>query len=502
MKARNWRRARALVQALAFVLFTGGLLITGHDALPLLPADLLLRLDPLAALTAMLASRSWLARFVPGLVVLATTLLLGRYWCGWFCPLGTLIDWTSPRKNRRDWPERWRAAKYVLLFTLLFAALWGNLTLMILDPLTLFVRGVATLVVPALNWLVSRAEIALYPIGFLQNPLDAIDSALRGTLLHFSQPYYAGWLLALLLGGILALNLSARRAWCRYLCPLGGLFSLVARVSWLKRIVTNDCVHCGACARDCRMGTINPRADFASDSGECVLCMDCAEVCPEDAIAFRGVWAIDGRREYNPTRRHLFGALGASLGGLALLRSTPRAHHPHSHRIRPPGAEEDTLLSRCIRCGACVRVCPTHGLQPSLTEAGLEGLWTPVLVPRLGQCDYSCTACGETCPTGAIPLLDLVTKRLTPLGKASIDPQLCLPWSGRADCIVCEEMCPLPQKAIVLEQVTSIDADSGESITRLAPVVLHERCIGCGLCEQKCPVQGEAAIRVIVEPLD
>ncbi|NLG27499.1 MAG: 4Fe-4S binding protein [Chloroflexi bacterium] len=501
MTPRTLQRSRAWVQALSFVLFLGGLLWMGANSRPVLPADLLLRLDPLAALASMLASRQWLARFVPGLLVLAATLLLGRAWCGWLCPLGTLIDWTSPRRSRGDWPERWRAAKYALLFTLLFAALWGNLTLLILDPLTLFVRAVSTLLAPALNWLISRAELALYPIRFLQGPLDVVDGALRGTLLAFSQPHYGGWLLALVLGGILALNLTARRAWCRYLCPLGGLFSLVARAALLRRRVSDECVACSACARNCRMGTIDARKNYASDSGECVLCMDCVADCPADAIAFRRAVSVDRGHAYDPSRRQLFGALGASLGGLALLKVTPRAHHAHSYRVRPPGAEEDTLLARCIRCGACVRVCPTHGLQPSLAEAGLEGLWTPVLVPRLGQCDYSCTACGETCPTGAIPALDLATKRLTPLGKASIDTQLCLPWSGRADCIVCEEMCPLPQKAIVLEEVTHADADTGEILTRLAPVVLHERCIGCGLCEQKCPVQGEAAIRVIVDPL-
>jgi len=256
MSARTLRRTRTWVQTLAFLLFLGGLLLTVQDVRPALPADLLLRLDPLAALTAMLASRQWLARFVPGLVVLIATLLLGRYWCGWLCPLGTLIDWTSQRRNQRDWPARWRAAKYALLLTLLFAALWGNLTLMILDPLTLFVRAVATLLIPALNWLVSQAEVVLYRVGFMQGALDSLDTALRGTLLSYTQPYYAGWLLALVLGGILALSLTARRAWCRYLCPLGGLFSLVARFSWLERKVSAECIKCGACLASCKFGAV------------------------------------------------------------------------------------------------------------------------------------------------------------------------------------------------------------------------------------------------------
>jgi len=86
------------------------------------------------------------------------------------------------------------------------------------------------------------------------------------------------------------------------------------------------------------------------------------------------------------------------------------------------------------------------------------------------------------------------------IGKAYVDPARCIPWSGRAPCIVCQEMCPLPQKAITLEAVQARDPSGGMRELQ-APVVDHERCIGCGLCESKCPVNGEAAIRVIVDPL-
>ncbi|MBC7316981.1 MAG: 4Fe-4S dicluster domain-containing protein, partial [Chloroflexi bacterium] len=98
-----------------------------------------------------------------------------------------------------------------------------------------------------------------------------------------------------------------------------------------------------------------------------------------------------------------------------------------------------------------------------------------------------------------IPRLPLEEKRLTPIGKAYIDPALCIAWSGRGPCIVCEEMCPLPQKAITLVELPAGPAE--QPITIQAPVVNHERCIGCGLCEFKCPVQGEAAIRVRIDPM-
>ena len=148
----------------------------------------------------------------------------------------------------------------------------------------------------------------------------------------------------------------------------------------------------------------------------------------------------------------------------------------------------------------CLRACPTHGLQPALYEAGVEGFWTPIFQPRLGNCEYGCTTCGQICPTGAIPPLDLDTKRLMPIGKASIDPVRCLAWSEQAPCIVCEEMCPLPDKAIKLIERQAAWPD-GTPYTLQLPVVQPDLCIGCGLCEHKCPVSGEAAIRVGIDPL-
>ena len=81
------------------------------------------------------------------------------------------------------------------------------------------------------------------------------------------------------------------------------------------------------------------------------------------------------------------------------------------------------------------------------------------------------------------------------IGHAYIDQNRCLPWADNRNCLVCEEMCPVPEKAIILEDV-KVTAPTGETIDVRRPIVVRDRCIGCGICENRCPLTGEAAIRV------
>ena len=143
----------------------------------------------------------------------------------------------------------------------------------------------------------------------------------------------------------------------------------------------------------------------------------------------------------------------------------------------------------CVAGLVCAAARP-GALQASISESGLSGLFTPVLVPRLGYCLYTCNQCGQVCPVEAIPLLDLAVKQKSVIGIAFIDRDRCIPYTEGNTCVVCEEMCPLPEKAIVLTE------EQVDGRTIQYPRVLAERCIGCGICEYKCPRSGEAAIRV------
>jgi NAD-dependent dihydropyrimidine dehydrogenase PreA subunit len=216
------------------------------------------------------------------------------------------------------------------------------------------------------------------------------------------------------------------------------------------------------------------------------------EVCPAAAISFNPRKDFVSNSEMIPSRRRFLTALGGAIAGAVLLGIAPVAGWIRTRFIRPPGTSEEKLLSECIRCGECVKVCPTGAIQPGYPGMGL---WMPMLVPRTGYCDYSCNSCGQVCPTEAIPLLMLEEKRRTVIGKASIDTSRCIPWSEGRECIVCEEMCPVPKKAITLQEQKVVNVE-GREVTVKVPRVRNNRCIGCGICEYQCPVNGEAAIRV------
>ena len=139
----TWGRARRSVQALTLLAFFLLFLGASRQAVAASLVDLPFRLDPLAMLAQALASRSLLATSALALLTLAVTLALGRVWCGWLCPLGTLLDVVTPR-HPKPAPARlepWRAGKYLLLIAVLVAALFGSLTLLILDPITLVFRS-------------------------------------------------------------------------------------------------------------------------------------------------------------------------------------------------------------------------------------------------------------------------------------------------------------------------------------------------------------------------
>ncbi|MGD8794182.1 MAG: 4Fe-4S binding protein [Anaerolineae bacterium] len=503
MRPRHWRRLRQATQVVALLVFLGIFVYTNAQRPQRFWADLFARLDPLLVLSASLAGRALVSGALLAGLVLLVSLLFGRVWCGWFCPLGTLLEWLAPRRRRlagrRSPPEALRAAKYLLLLTALLLALLGFQPLIALDPITILNRTLTTAAWPALRSAVVGAEAALYRFPALWGALDVVHGAVVQPVFQEVQPVFGlGLLMVLVFVGLVALNWWAERFWCRYLCPLGGLLGLVSKLSVVRRTVADDCGDCARCTHECPTGTIDPRRGYRSDPAECIVCYDCLTDCTRQGIGFRWQWPAwrpAPWREYDPGRRQALLTAGAAVAGAGLLAVEPIARRDPPDLIRPPGARRVDFGALCIRCGACLRVCPSQGLQLSLGEGGLQNLFTPRLVPRLGACNFPCNACGQVCPTGALPPLVLEEKQAEVIGLARVDRDRCLPWAYDVACIVCEEACPVADKAIKLEEVTVVDG-AGQEVLLQQPYVVAELCIGCGICEHQCPMGGEAAIRV------
>ena len=243
--------------------------------------------------------------------------------------------------------------------------------------------------------------------------------------------------------------------------------------------------------------------DFVTtEKSECIFCLNCEKSCKPDATTFRFQPLSKMTSTVDLTKRSFLGTGFAAIAGAGFLSVSKRDPKVSDRVIRPPGSvDEDEFLSRCIRCEECVRICSTSGncLQMSLFETGIEGMWTPLAKYRYGYCEYNCNLCGEICPTKAINPLSLEEKQKTIMGTAIFLKDRCIPYRLNENCNVCEEHCPTPDKAIKYETKKFIDPLTKESRLVNYPYVNMELCIGCGICENKCPLDGEAGIVVIRE---
>lgn len=481
-----------------------------------LPVESFLLIDPLVGLSTALAGKvlNWATLWwMVGILIFCV--VIPRAFCGYLCPLGTLIDafdWLIGRHFKR-WhvednptgltkPPGWVHLKYYLLVGVLITSVGGVLTSGFVSAIPVLTRGL------------------LFSLGRVQ--LGAIKGenqlAPVGPMFYVSLGLFAV---------VFLLSLKGRRFWCRYVCPSGALLSVFNFFRVGERKVESTCINCNKCVEICPFDAIEE--DFTTRENDCTFCQTCGGVCPTQAIKFVTRWnqvelKIEDDPPVQPRPVSRRGFVAASALGIAAAAFTRVASGGTGARpLRPPGSvSEREFLDLCIRCGECFKVCPGPVLHPAGLEYGLEALWTPVAVPEHAGCHQDCTFCTQVCPTGAIQPLDLLVKRETHMGLAVVNTQTCLPFDeeNREDCDLCYVECEqagyhaiemrpieLPVNREELEAQGFSEFVIDEMSTILAPVVDAEKCTGCGICTYRChtkyAVQGErleeAAITISAE---
>lgn len=452
-----------------------------------IPADVFLTIDPLVSLSTAIASRQWVWSLACAAIILLACVVVPRGFCGYICPLGTLIDlfdWAIGSRTKRfrvaqdGW---WVHVKYYLLFGSLLCACFGVLVTGYVAAIPVVTRGFL----------------------FIGEPIQS--GLLRGW--HLVPTMTGGALLSIgMFITVLALGLLQPRFWCKYVCPSGAVFSVANLFRATERKVESSCIHCNKCIEVCPFDAIKP--DFTTRVTDCTQCQTCGGACPTHAIKFveRGN-VVELKLENDPPtgetplgrRGFLSATIGtaATLAGTAALTTATKAFgaklssSPDWVPVRPPGSvPEQEFLEMCIRCGECFKACPNNVLQPLGFEQGLEGLWTPQVVADWAGCESSCNGCGQVCPTGAIRALPLEEKRHARMGLAIVNEQTCLPFANREACQLCVDECNAAgYHAIEFTQIHTQVDDDGDPIEGsgyLAPVVVDDKCVGCGLCQTRC----------------
>jgi ferredoxin-type protein NapF len=473
---------RRAVQILSFCFLLYLVIQTAFPLEQRIPVDLYLRLDPFIATITILTQKGIILRMLPAFGVLVLVVIFGNFFCGWFCPMGTAIDFFDrilfrEKRRAKDFNDQsLRRLRYGVFIFSLAAGLMTLQVMYLLDPISLITR---TLV------------ITFYPPAILifNHVLPRIQTILpRNPFFMSSIPlplFKVNLLIFVFFIIILALGVLRKKFWCRYLCPLGTLFSIFSRLRIFRRSVTDDCTRCQQCVRECPVGAIPQETPQRHRQQDCISCFKCLE-CPPEVTTFKFLTpSWKSANGVDLSRRYVLGSLAFGFFSALLIKTNPlqtESGLKNNRLIRPPGAlPEERFVSVCSGCGECLKVCPNNALQSTLLEAGLAGLYTPRLVPRIGYCEEFCNFCGRVCPTEAIQPLPIKEKRLIQMGVAHIDKTRCIAWDMEKICLVCNEQC-------------SYHAIVGDDKKR--PIVKEDKCTGCGICENKCPVDGEAAIIV------
>jgi len=405
-----------------------------------------------------------------------------------------------------------KSLKYAVLIISLLTALAGVHISGVVDPLSMAYRSYAVTLYAYFDRLIRIIFEGLYYVPLVNVISEPVFDFFKDHFLDFNRvTYYEHVPVFFVFLTVLLLSIINKRFWCKSLCPLGAVFAISSKFSIFRRIVDpKKCNSCKKCQISCRMSAIFDNGQKTLEE-ECIKCFECLKVCPSQAAAFKFTAPdfiknkilkpeITVQKTENQhtkiTRKTILQGFLASLFFIPFLKVNANKKIGSFYIIRPPGSrDEEDFLQKCIRCAQCMKVCPTNALHPAFLETGIEGMFAPRLIPRLGYCEKNCNLCSKICPTDALEKYEKTDKEKYIIGTAYFDKDRCIPWAESINCIVCEEMCPTSDKAIKFRNEISFNKKN-EKVKVMLPYVIEELCIGCGICENKCPVPGDGAIRV------
>lgn len=340
------------------------------------------------------------------------------------------------------------------------------------------------------------------------------------SLAHRAWYVSLAWSLPALL--VLGLALWKGRFFCRWICPLGTLYSVPSQFSRKRRFfrwnlggfvfwVTFFASVAGLpfllfldpLSTFTRLGVMGQGTAYAMSWVPGVLIplmlilsfiqpgIWCAQLCPLGYIMGLVQMKKKTEKKVNQTRRELLTGLALGVPLALLFRSTVRAVE-EERPVLPPGAKDlDNYAATCIRCYACIKACPT-GVLTVRKKGGVAELCIPEMdfLRKDGAfCEQYCNACLQVCPTGALQSLSMERKQQQKIATASIVREDCLAWEDRQECLACDEFCAY----------NAIEMRTGnDGIPK--PVVNPKKCRGCGACRNICPAT-RAGNAVNIQPL-
>ncbi|HVN59371.1 MAG TPA: 4Fe-4S dicluster domain-containing protein [Bacteroidales bacterium] len=436
------------------------------------------------------------------IIVTALTILSGRLYCSFLCPLGIVQDIFSRvggmfRKKFRKYGFR-RAhtiLRYsILALTLIVSLTWGIALLMVLDPYSIFGRMMTYFgkpIVMLLNNLLAGVFGKFHIYTFVHSPLP-----------WFGTVVYIIPLIFLALVGYMSFRHG--RLYCNTVCPVGTFLGLLSKVSFLRIRFDNDkCSKCGRCAVACKSSCI----DFMNkevDLSRCVDCFNCIKSCPDKALLYGPLSLRKAKSPETPadrSKRKSLLAVILFLSGTRIISGQNKAapvpkkastvKEKKTSSICPPGSGSiEKFVRNCTACSLCVSACPNNVLVPSFREYGLSSVMQPHMDFHKGFCAYECVRCLEICPTGALMPLALEAKKLTQIGKAVFIKDNCIVNTEHTACGACSEACPT--KAVHMIPFMG---------HLVIPETNDEICIGCGHCENACPTTPYKAIFINGNPV-